>query len=270
MIIVDQIPADFYQCIANKAVHYAIISVPFTINRMKVLNLENRILNIAKGKLAEMIFETFAVANDLDIDFSSGQTPYYQADRFDFWLNGKPWDIKNNFLFHEGAYLTVEEYQKLPALVPNRHNNDQWSKRETLNYLFTFLKLGDARSSGKTDAFLKLNLVKQQLELLQFLSDKYQGESQKAEPFPLSWFWKKWEELGSMENAILNSLPQLVITGYSTNETAGLFKNTEGRTFLNAALKTRIKNATCPIAKLPPFERLFPKLQQKIILGRRL
>ncbi len=256
MIIVNQIPVIDYKRIALKAVHYAIISTPFTINRMGIGSLEKRITNITKGKLAEGLFRWWALQEKLPIDFSSGSTPFYQVDKFDFAFKGKNWDLKNNFLFHKAELLQEDDYLRLPALVPNRHSKDQWSKRNEKNFLFTFMKLADRPAGQKRQAFLHLDVSNEQILFLKKLVTQYQGKTQNEPPYTPEWFWKEWDYLGPLRNIGLTARPALIIAAYANESCYKSFHDTEARTFLKGTLKTRIRNATCAIGKLKKFESL--------------
>ena len=53
VILVDGIPRESYNQIIKKGLEYAIISIPFTYDRMGIPDLVQKIINIAKGKVAE-------------------------------------------------------------------------------------------------------------------------------------------------------------------------------------------------------------------------
>ena len=58
-IIRIQIENSIYDRLMAESVRYAIISLPYTINRMNLLDIQSRITNIAKGKISENIFLHF-------------------------------------------------------------------------------------------------------------------------------------------------------------------------------------------------------------------
>ena len=95
VIIINSIPGNTYFQIAVNAVKYAIISIPFTIDRMRLRNRNLQIFNIAKGKIAEGLFKFFCQANNIPADFEKCQTPFYQIDHRDFLLQDAEWDQKN-------------------------------------------------------------------------------------------------------------------------------------------------------------------------------
>ena len=56
VIIVDGISNADYDSLIMDCVKYAIISLPFTVDRIGLHDSEKRALNIAKGKIAEATF----------------------------------------------------------------------------------------------------------------------------------------------------------------------------------------------------------------------
>jgi hypothetical protein len=58
-IIRIQIENSIYDRLMAESVRYAIISLPYTINRMNLIDIQSRITNIAKGKISENIFPLF-------------------------------------------------------------------------------------------------------------------------------------------------------------------------------------------------------------------
>ena len=98
VIIVDGIPSAQYHSLIEGCVKYAIISLPFTVDRMKIPNPQQRAFNIAKGKIAESLFQFFCKNNGINPDFESCSTPFWTVDNRDFILRSTEWDIKNNFI----------------------------------------------------------------------------------------------------------------------------------------------------------------------------
>ncbi len=111
------------------AARYAILSLPYTVNRMAIGKSRTRIQNIIKGKFAEFLLEQYAQEQEISLDFKAGETPFWERDKFDFEYDGMIWDLKNNFT-RMSSLLDAEDYIKLPALIPNRFDGDQWSSRE--------------------------------------------------------------------------------------------------------------------------------------------
>ena len=130
-IIRIQIENSIYDRLMAESVKYAIISLPYTINRMNLIDIQSRITNIAKGKISENIFLHFCDLNEILVNTKNCETPFYLPDKRDFILGREEWDIKNNFLRHDGDILLTEDYLNLPGLVPNRGSWDQWSKKNS-------------------------------------------------------------------------------------------------------------------------------------------
>jgi len=298
VIIVDGIPPRTYDAVMGSCVKYALISLPFTIDRMRISSLRQRVRNIAKGKIAEALFDLFCRRNSIYPDFKKSHTPFWKVDRKDFVLMRGAWDLKNNFIYYSGDSFP-HKYIDLPALIPNRYQGDQWSKRnkkpfsETLvNFqLFTFLKNADLVRGKRQKEFISIHLSKAQNDFLSKLCQKYRGKSQPSMPFTSNGFWKQMRNRGSQPYFTLNSRPHLIITGYATKYQWKGFRNTGPKdadncwqeyiqpkwyeksyrgscNFLNNSLQTRITNATLPIGMLPSFLSLFPHLTNAMVYGR--
>ena len=273
VIVVDGIPDDAYRSIVEESLRYAILSLAFTVNRMALNSLKSRLINIAKGKIAEKLFFFFARRNAIPLDTTPCRTPFYQVDRRDFILNDLEWDIKNNFLFHSGDLLP-DFYTHLPALVPDRNSRDQWAKRyekqipasKGVAFLFTFMKLSDRRGNS-FPRFFDLELSKAQLDLLHRAHSKYRGKAQTKAPFREEVFWKEWQKSNERKTIDfkINNFPALIITAYATENEFNRFQPLpEDRMFVNGALHTRIRNRSVPVKELPSFASLFPHLRENL------
>lgn len=289
VIIVDKLSDNEYHHVVSEAVRYAIISLPFTVDRMKIPDEKQRALNIAKGKIAEFLFQLFCKKNSIPADFETCSTPFWTVDKRDFLLNGVEWDIKNNFIYHLHP-IYQNNYVDLPALIPNRFDGDQWSKRSEKNinekgevgFLFTFLKNADLIVGKRGKEFLGINMNEAQIDILRKLYAKYKGNPQLAEPFSEDRFWQKMESLSDEPIFQLHAKPHLIITGYADQKQWHLFQNTGKYSsennfqhyikpfwyeknrygtcnFLNNTLWTKITNATLPISLLPSFLSLISK-----------
>jgi hypothetical protein len=281
VIIVDGITTAEYDKIVEDAVKYSIISLPFTIDRMRIPNEKSRALNIAKGKIAEGLFKWYCIKNNVNVNFEVCETPFWQIDKRDFMIDGFEWDIKNNFLYLEKDYF--ENYIYLPALIPNRHRKDQWNTRNEqkipgskgVRYLFTFLKGANLINGTRGDYFLEINLSTRQEEILRDLYSKFNGLPANYEPFNENDFWNDF--LDDNSNLFtLNARPNLVITGYADNTIWDVFRDTgpysnnnyidyiqpfwykkvgmrNSLTWFNGVLWTTITNKTAPVELLLPF-----------------
>ncbi|MCS7005904.1 MAG: hypothetical protein NZM38_11340 [Cytophagales bacterium] len=260
LIFFHQVPPSHFQKMVRQAAEYAILSIPFTFNRMGIESISKKILNIAKGKVAEYMFRYFCFQSDIQVDFESCQTPFYQPDRRDFLWNGKEWDIKNNFLYYSKEFLNPESYLKLPALIPNQHENDQWQKRLTsyfqlpVAFLFTFLKNGNRYGEN----FMEIFVSSRQLKILHHFYRQYQGKAQLLPPFKEKEFWNEF----STFQIEISHQPTLVITGYATQQEWSLFRDSGNgiRFYGEGVLKTVINNRFCWIEQLPSFRSMIQKL----------
>ena len=231
---------------------------------MNLINITDRIKNIAKGKIAEGLFFTFCKHNGIIADYSRCNTPFYTIDKRDFILDNYEWDIKNNFIIHNNKVL-ADDYTNLPALVPDRFNRDQWSKRNEMQHnglsgvrlLFSFMK---------RDEIFKMVLTDEQDELIRKIYSKYKGQTQNAAPFDTDEFWNAMIKKGGGNKYMLQIInrPYLVITGYAGREEFKLFRKQKPGAFLNGAFRTRIINRNTEIRTLPSFATLYPHLKHKM------
>ncbi len=268
VILVDGIPRESYNQIIKKGLEYAIISIPFTYDRMGIPDLVQKIINIAKGKVAEGLFKFFCNNNGITLDTRTCETPFYQADNRDFILNGIEYDIKNNFLYHVNTILTGTSYINLPALVPNRGTWDQWNKRTIkyfshttgVGYIFTFLKNLDIYSRNSN--FLTLNLTSRQEQYVRELYAVYKGKHQDCAPLSEDDFWTKFRSFGGEINYTVSHYPILIITAYAHVNQWNLFTDSgEGVIkYCNGVLTTVINNKSCEVRNLPSFQSLIPAL----------
>lgn len=299
IIIVDGISDEDYNDIVNEGVKYAILSLPFTVDRMRIPNSVQRALNIAKGKIAEGLFRKFCSLNNIEADFNTCETPFWTVDHRDFILNGSEWDIKNNFFFCPHDELTDYNYVDLPALVPNRNVSDQWTKRLTkhdpastdVTFLFTYLKMASLNGGERGENFLAINLSPMQIDYITSLYSTFKGQPQKSEPFTVDSFWEEMQTRGRMNFYTLNFRPHLVIGCYANSSHWASFKDTGpfdrfnnyqdymqprwytksakgSLNFMNNTLWTTITNSTIPMSLLPSFLSLYPNLRESIINAR--
>ncbi len=276
-VIGVSVPPDEYNKIINKAFRYALISVGFTYNRLEKKDITSRIENIIKGKIAEGLIEAFSNRHQLKLDFQSCATPFWMPDLRDFlWLGGE-WDIKNNFVYCSDAEIQNLDFTLLPALIPNKSDPDQWSKRNELlhhesrynAYLFSFIVL-----KPELKKFFSIQLSPKHLTFLIQTCEKYKNLRYGSMPFEEKDFYAELASFGNF-HIEMAYYPKLYITACANARYWTLFENTSvldcfaykdyGKTnwykvdnniinFLNGKLVTKIKNKTCPIALLPSFD----------------
>lgn len=251
--------SDVQKSIIRQAIEYALISIPFTFDRLANRNLTKNIVNIAKGKLAENYFYNFCNEHQLAIDTESLSTPFYQADKKDFLFKGLEWDIKNNFLHHELPLLAPELYLEQMALIPNRGPWDQWSKRSRINrqqskgtgYVFTFMKKSDPKIEKD---FLKIDMNLEQKNFLLDLYEKYQGKHQTHSPYEMGFFWENFRNLGGDFDYEISFFPHLVITGVALMPDFDKFTLIKPSEMTSPYLRTIIENMGVKVAELKSFE----------------
>jgi hypothetical protein len=275
-IIIDALDSSLFETLANKAFRYALISVPFTFNRMEKSKILPRIENIFKGKLAEEIFLTYCNSNFIKVDFDACTTPFWMPDQRDFlWLGGE-WDLKNNFFYCSDAEFSKFDLTSLPALIPNNYDHDQWSKRNDtllgqskfMAYVFSFMRL-----NPDNKAFFKTLLNQNQIDFIQKVIEQYRTiPISKMASFE-TWFFKELTHLGTTKLLETCYQPEMIITACANARHYHLFQNTSANDdhyqflehsvwyekmdkvvrFLDGKVVTTIRNKTCPVGFLPSF-----------------
>lgn len=259
-LILTQIDTEStYETLMRNAVEYAILSIPFTFDRMGIRDLNRKILNIAKGKFAENMFDFFLNSEGVAIDRQITTTPFYQSDNRDFIFNNFEWDIKNNYLSHDGDFLDLDEYLNLPALVPNRGEWDQWGKRKKIffsssygtAYVFTFMKKGN---KAERNDFFEIKYTFQQELFIRELYETYQGKHQLNSPYEESWFWNLFQDKGGNFSINFRSKPQMVITGLALEDDFAKFKHYKPSQISNPYIQTIIPNMGVKVQELKSFK----------------
>lgn len=285
VIIVKNILNDDYTSIAIDALKYALISVAFTYNRMEKNDLNTRIANITKGKIAEGLFHKYCADNGIYLDFQSCTTPFWMPDLRDFlWLGGE-WDIKNNYFYCDEHEFQHFDTTLLPALIPNKNINDQWSKRNENHhadtrftaFVFTFMRLHPLNKH-----FFNIKITEDQYQLISAISSKYNRIHSMEMPFSEQWFFDQLHAMSDEKMLTMNYFPELIITACANARYWTLFQNTSidhrhyqdhltdqswyrkknnVLSFMDDKMITKIKNKTCPIHLLPSFHQLVHKIK---------
>lgn len=245
--------------IINQSIEYALLSIPFTFDRLGNRNLTKNITNIVKGKFAEHYFYQFCLDHQIQLDTSALTTPFYQADQKDFLLKNLEWDIKNNYLQHSGDLLADSDYVKQHALIPNRGPWDQWSKRLKTNhnkstgtaYLFTFMKKSDLKDK---DDLIRLKINLDQKNFLLDLYEHYQGKHQQVSPYTKEEFWDKFFSRGPNYDYEIKEFPFLIITGIATAADFPNFYPIKPSEMKSQYLRTIIENMGLTIESLQSFK----------------
>ncbi len=262
IIIFNDIETTQYERIIESSLKYAIISIPFTINRMDIGNIEQRIINIAKGKIAEGLFKEYCKRNGIAISDKECITPFYKPDKRDFILNGFEWDIKNNFIYHDNEILEISEYIKLPALIPNRSSWDQWGKKDSkfipeskgVKFLFTFFKNLDSYQKGRN--FINLVLTENQKQFILAIYEKHKSLKFDYAPYTENWYWNEFFTISDVKQILYSVVhyPRFIITGFADNNSWDKFVDLPPTRISNGVMKTIIENKACRIGKLEAFK----------------
>jgi hypothetical protein len=294
VIIVDKIPSEIYAQLGYQAARYAIISSAFTYDRMDKHDIQKRIINITKGKLAEGLLYFFCSKNDIYLDHQACSTPFWMADFRDFLYKNGEWDVKNNFIYATDETFDQLTCTNLPALVPNKNQRDQWSKKDKLftdftkygAYLFTFMRL---RPDQKD--FFTITFSADQLKFLEDISHRFHNTAHSKMPFLESWFWTEIPSFNLEKQMVIHYYPELIITACANPRYWHLFLDTGPKCpennysdthspkwnevihhkfvrFMSGIMVTTITNKTCPVSLLPSFYSLHPHLSQSIKYGR--
>ena len=79
-IIRIQIENSIYDRLVAESVKYALISLPYTINRMSLKNIQARITNIAKGKMKKFFKENTLLNQQYIKDSKQSITDYINSE----------------------------------------------------------------------------------------------------------------------------------------------------------------------------------------------
>jgi hypothetical protein len=260
-ILLDKIPDDVQNTACNNALRYALFSLPFTVNRMAFDDIEKRVENICKGKIAEYLFLSFLKHHRINFDEASCLTPYYLPDNRDFLMGNYEWDIKNNFLHHHDLKL-IENPELLPALIPDRFKGDQWTKRlktlfpekKGVAFVFTFMPLKN--KNGKN--IFKLQLSASQLNHLQKIKTEWSGKKIIDAPYPETYLENIYFAEQSLENSFqMEGEFQMLITSIAGPKQWSNFELHQPQNYCKGLMKTRIQNRACEVGKLPAFYPFF-------------
>lgn len=252
-VILDQIDPDAVRDAKQSALAYALVSKPFTYNRMR-LPIGKCVENIAKGKFAESLVVSLLKQGGLAIDVDSCQTPFWLRDRRDFLFGKYEWDIKSLFLHRLPPNGRFDE---CPALVPNKSPSDQWATRDIRYvpaaiagpcYLFVFF--------GPID--FRIELSKRQEDFLSKLCVQYREVEASSEPFDIEWFLDEFPSLDQV-SMDLSTSPVLAVTGVATSREWERFApRLPGPVLVDGVVvyRTAIENMSCRAGDLPSFSSI--------------
>ncbi len=260
VIHIPPITDEVYHQMAVSALKYGLISISFTYNRMAKSDLKQRVINVIKGKIAESVFGHYNKKCGLNLDFQRCTTPFWLPDLRDFAYLGGEWDIKNNFVYCTSDQWSDLDLGKLPALIPDKSDFDQWSKRDLLliegswfnAYVFTFMRLEKDRRD-----FFEIDITDDQWQMIHDLTLKYQNYRQSEMPFIEEIFYQKIEASQPLASAIkILYQPDMIITSCANARYWDLFRSEEGTSFCNGYLRTIIKNKMVEVRRLPAWQQV--------------
>ena len=249
-MVIDSFSSHAVNRALDKSLKYALLSKPFTLNRMK-LPIDKCLTNIVKGKLVENLFSEACLERGVSLEVDRCTTPFWKRDQRDFVLLNREWDVKSLFLHQLPPKAS---FDNCPALIPNRHAADQWSTR-TVRYLpdlrdppaSVFLFMGPLN--------LSLKLDREQTSFLSDMCREFGERESQSEPFKSDWYLDRFPRLNELSTEV-DSNPVMAITGVASQADWGKFSNVPPRSFLVDDVRvftTRIPNMWCRAGDLPPF-----------------
>ena len=249
IIVFDNFSEKEYDDAIKQAVSYGILSVPYTYDRFHLGNsirgIRERIRRIAKGKLAEKLFELYCNVNGVPISKKETETPFWRYDKKDFEINGVKFDLKNNFLT-KGNGIVTDEVLDFPALIPV----DQY--KENTGYIFSFMKGRDAFELNLSDDVI--------YEISQYNNGCCGKElDHKPEYFinVRQYYLDMFAKYGRQKVVDIRYYPEMIICGlkYPNDTIRNLFKVAPEKTVFQynfGQIETHIKNYVTPVRNLYP------------------
>lgn len=252
-VVFDDIPADVIARAKSQALEYALISKPFTFNRMQK-PMKECLVNIAKGKFVEYLFVSLCRERGLLVDTDSCETPFYQRDHRDFLLMDREWDIKSIFLH---SIPPNNAFNDCPALIPNRFRSDQWGTRD-YRYVPSVSKMPAYVFVFLSDFDLRIELDVNQVTFIQGLCRDHKEKVVGQEPFKREWFVERFPRFVDLKLEI-DSKPIMAVTGMASSNQWKLFSDQpKGPIFVgkHKVYHTAISNKSCRSGDLPSFGEL--------------
>lgn len=252
-IIFDEIADDVIARAKSQALEYALISKPFTFNRMQK-PMSECVVNIAKGKFVEYLFVSLCRERNLLVDTDSCETPFWERDHRDFVLMDREWDIKSIFLHNTPPN---NAFNDCPALIPNRFRSDQWGTRDH-RYVPSVSKMPAYVFVFLSHIELRIELDVNQVTFIQGLCHDHKEQVVDQEPFEREWFIERFPRFFDLELEI-DSKPIIAVTGMASSNQWQLFNDQpKGPIFVgrHKIYHTAINNKSCRSGDLPSFGEL--------------
>ncbi len=249
IIIFNDFNDNDYDQAIKEGVSYGILSVPYTYDRFKLGNsisgIKERIRRIAKGKIAENLFELYCKTNGVNLTKEETETPFWRYDKKDFKIDGVKFDLKNNFLT-KGSGVVTDEVLDFPALIPV----DQY--KEDTGYIFSFMKGRDAFTLElDDDVIYEISQYNNGCcgKQLDHCPEYYKGKRQ--------YYLDMFAKYGRQKVVDIRYHPEMVICGvkYPYDATRDLFKVVPTGTLFRynfGQTTTHIVNYMTPVRNLNP------------------
>ncbi|NEN24821.1 hypothetical protein G3O08_15065 [Cryomorpha ignava] len=256
----------------HESLKKVILSLPFTSSYHSFKNKNVLISKLVLKNIPIVLFRLFAEEQNLKIE--NDNLGFWCTSPSDFTYQKTAFKLIHHCLESESR-LPTDSYLSLPALIPNRFEQDVWEKRNEIKagmdknaFLFTF-------SHGKSQVISDFTIRPEILKFLQNVVEKY-GHWQGAEqPYSENDFWAAFAKKGELPKISVIQFPTLIIAGVAGETAFSFFADTDAKTnhgyrlyqgkwyeiepggglsFCNGLIKTHIKNATCPMEALPSFK----------------
>ena len=249
-VVFDSFDADVVSQALDDALQYAVLSKPFTVNRMR-LSIDRCLTNIAKGKLVEYLFREACREKGIVLEVDRCTTPFWKRDQRDFVLHNREWDVKSLFLHQLPPKAAFDE---CPALIPNRFPGDQWSTRAT-RYLPDLIEPPASVFVFLSTLNLSLELDRDQSTFLAGMCREFGEREALSEPFKSDWYLDHFPRFHELSTKI-DSMPVMAITGVASQFEWGRFSSVQAKPFYVDGVRvftTRIPNMWCRAGDLMPF-----------------
>lgn len=274
-------PKDFatFESSVKISVLRTLISLCFFDNVYNEDLAEEKIFQTIRNRICLKIFELFAKENQLEIAFQHSHFPYWKTGNFDFSFRNSAWDFMVNSI--QGDNLAETEILKLPALVPNRSEVDNWSRRlhvpekhKSRRFLFAFIREDQWKAFRHS---VDEMLTRQRLSFLKKTAYENLGWNINQQSFNENEFWTNFEMDSRIPDFTFQAIPDLIICAVAGKKEFPFFADTDsisahgyslftgkyyeyieggGLSFLNNRIQTKFRNATCPIRILPSFQSM--------------
>lgn len=244
--------------IIEDAFKYAVLSVNFTVDRTKSgytkHGYENRISYIIRGRVPQFILINYLLKQNIPVNYTTCDTPYFSPDKRDFIIGKTEFDIKcfSTLPYHG-------KYTDLPALCPTeqfKKNIENKGIVDSFAYIYAFVQKN----------WFSLKITDSQANYLEEMFNRYNGATNGYDD-PEN-FYRTFISLG-YDNYSINFLPKFVFCGYNTINHWSLFSKAIQTSYplKNPVIKLRINNMVAPMDKLPSFKSYIDSIKKEIFMN---